>query len=84
MHELRTKQGGLSDFFKGVFLVFNGLMATTVFLNFIAAGPLLQTGLDSFCQNIWMPGAVILGMLALVTRRNNITVYRRDPYDMED
>jgi hypothetical protein len=80
MHELEIKRGLLSSFFQAIFLLFNVLMIIIFVFGWLAnhaeKGLAEVFGLVIFVQTVWMPGAVIFGMLALVTREGRITVRR--------
>lgn len=82
MHELEVKRGRLSNFFRSLFLFYNFIMFTGFVMIFLGnserSDSQLWVGAGYLFQNVWMPGAVILGMLAMVTNENRITVKRAE------
>jgi hypothetical protein len=72
MRELEIKRGWLSEVFLKLFLIFNFLMMLGFGL--IVADGNSWFGLAMLSQTIWMPGAVILGMLTIVTNKQRIVL----------
>ena len=75
MRELQIQRGRASTFFQGMFMVYNILMLMILYLiAYKNDDTHLLEEMIRFAQGVWMPGAVILGMITLVTRKNRITI----------